>query len=336
MHVACLTEIGATRFLCGGRSTDEEARMALSKSALAGVSCALVTPVDAQGAVDRAAVRRLVDSLLAAGIDGLVPVGGTGEYPALSPLARREMVEATVAAAAGRVPVVAGVLAPGFADAVQAGREFKAAGADGLLLITPYYTPPTQSGIRQYFDAYLRAVGLPLLLYEIPARTGIAVAAETIAAMAEDGSIIGMKSCNPDLGQFIRVLALAADRIAILSGEEPFFASQVGMGAAGGILATANLVPRLWKQIYMLASGGDLRGALERQAELQPLLAAIFAETNPGPLKAAMAMADLPVGYPLLPLSPPARDTLARLQAVVPPALLRERAAAQSGPNAAR
>jgi 4-hydroxy-tetrahydrodipicolinate synthase len=246
------------------------------------------------------------------------------------------MVAATVDVAAGRVPVVAGVLAPGFADAVQAGRELKAAGADGLLLITPYYTPPTQAGIRTYFEAYRGAVDLPLLLYEIPARTGIAVTAETIAAMAEDGSIIGMKSCNPDLGQLIRVLALAADRIAVLSGEEPYFATQVGMGAAGGILATANLVPRLWREIYALASRGDLQAALEKQDELLPFLAAVFAETNPGPLKAAMAMADLAVGEPLLPLGPPSRDTLQRLQAVVPSTLRRERAAAQTGPSAAR
>ena len=276
----------------------------------------------------------MVDFLLAAGIDGLVPVGGTGEYPALSPRARREMVEATVEETAGRVPVVAGVLAPGFADAVQAGREFKAADADGLLLITPYYTPPTQAGIRAYFEAYRRAVELPLLLYEIPARTGIAVTAETIAAMAEDGSIIGMKSCNPDLGQF--GLPRPGPGRRWDRGDERRGAVLRHPGRHG----RGRRHPR-HRQPRAAAVEADLPArqrrryfhrALERQAELQPLLAAMFAETNPGPLKAAMAMADLG-GDPLPPLSPPARDTLARLRAVVPPALLRERAA---GSNAAR
>ena len=296
--------------------------MTLSKSALAGVHCAMVTPVDAQGAVDRGAVRRLVDFLLAAGIDGLVPVGGTGEYPALSPRARREMVEATVDATAGRVPVVAGVLAPGFADALQAGRELKAAGADGLLLITPYYTPPTQAGIRAYFEAYRRAVELPLLLYEIPARTGIAVAAETIAAMAEDGSIIGMKSCNPDLGQFIRVLALAADRIAVLSGEEPFFATQAGMGAAGGILATANLVPRLWREIYALASRGDLQARWRSRPSCSLCSPRSLPRPIPGRSRRRWRWPILRSAIRCCRFHHPVADTLARLRAVVPPALL--------------
>jgi len=239
------------------------------------------------------------------------------------------MVEATVEAADGRVPVVAGVLATGFQDAAQAGREFKAAGADGLLLITPYYTTPTQAGIRRYFAAYAEAVGLPLLLYDIPTRTGVAVSPETVAAMAEDGSILGMKACNRDFEQFLRIMTLAGDRIAVMSGEEPFFAAQVAVGATGGILATANLVPRLWNAIYEAARGGDIRGALRKQEELRPFIEDIFRETNPGPLKAAMAMADLDMGRAMLPLLPPSQETIDRLRASVPDVLARERAAPQ-------
>jgi len=303
--------------------------MSLTRSMLEGVHCALVTPVDQDDSIDRPAVRRLVGSVLDAAVRGLVPVGGTGEYSALSPRARLAMVEATVEAADGRVPVVAGVLATGFQDAAQAGREFKAAGADGLLLITPYYTTPTQAGIRRYFAAYAEAVGLPLLLYDIPTRTGVAVSPETVAAMAEDGSILGMKACNRDFEQFLRIMTLAGDRIAVMSGEEPFFAAQVAVGATGGILATANLVPRLWNAIYEAARGGDIRGALRKQEELRPFIEDIFRETNPGPLKAAMAMADLDMGRAMLPLLPPSQETIDRLRASVPDVLARERAAPQ-------
>lgn len=298
--------------------------MSLSRTDLEGVYCAMVTPTDADGRVDREAVERLVDYLLDAGTSGLVPVGGTGEYTALSPRERRVMVEVTAEAAAGRVPVVAGVLSPGYEEAIAAGRDFAAGGADALLLITPFYTTPTQEGVREYFKAYAGALDLPLLLYEIPARTGVALAPDTIAGMVDDGTIIGMKACNTDLSQFIRVVAAVAERIAILSGEEPYFASHVAMGAAGGILASANLVPRLWREIHGLAASGDLRGALAKQAELEPLLRAIFCETNPGPLKRAMNMAGHPVGEAMLPLLPPRGETLARLEPAVSAALERE------------
>ena len=299
--------------------------MALSQGDLQGIYCAMVTPTDADGRVDRDSVKRLVAYLIDAGTSGLVPVGGTGEYTALSPRERRAMVEATVEAAAGRVPVVAGVLSPGYAEAVAAGRDFAACGADALLLITPFYATPTQAGVRDYYKAYVGAVDLPLLLYEIPARTGVALDPETIAGMVDDGTIVGMKACNTNLSQFIRVMAAVGGRMAVLGGEEPYFATHVAMGASGGILASANLVPRLWQEIYRLAASGDLRGALVKQAELEPLLQAIFCETNPGPLKCAMTMAGYAVGEAMLPLSTPRAESLARLEPAVAVALERER-----------
>ncbi|HKW94228.1 MAG TPA: 4-hydroxy-tetrahydrodipicolinate synthase [Methylomirabilota bacterium] len=284
---------------------------------LVGLFPALPTPTDTAGNVDVKATARLVDFLCAAGIDGLVPVGGTGEYAALSPADRRAMVEATVAAAAGRVPVVAGVLATGFKDAIQAASDFTAAGAAGLMLVTPYYVTPTQEGIREYFRAFAQEVTVPVLLYEIPYRTGVALKAETIAQMADDGSIVGMKACNPDFNQFTRVIQLVGERISVMSGEEPFFATHVALGARGGILATANLFPKVWQEVFALARAGDLKGALARQQRLLPLLDAAFAETNPGPLKEAMAMIGLPVGHVLRPLERPRPETMVKLEAAV-------------------
>jgi 4-hydroxy-tetrahydrodipicolinate synthase len=215
------------------------------------------------------------------------------------------------------VPVVAGVLAPGFKESVQAAKDFAAAGAAGVMLVTPYYVTPTQEGIREYFRAFAQAVPVPVMLYEIPYRTGIAMKAETIAQMADDGSIIGMKACNPDFNQFARVIGLVGDRISVMSGEEPFFATHVAMGARGGVLATANVFPKIWQEIFALASAGNLKGALARQQALLPLLDAAFAETNPGPLKEAMAMVGLPVGHVLRPLQRPRPETMEKLQAAV-------------------
>lgn len=293
--------------------------MKVAKDQLVGLYPALPTPTDDAGNVDVKATARLVDFLCAAGVNGLVPVGGTGEYAALSPADRRTMVEATVAAAAGRVPVVAGVLATGFKEAVQAARDFTAAGAAGVMLVTPYYVHPTQEGIREYFQAFAREVTVPVMLYEIPYRTGVALAAETIARMAEDGSIVGMKACNPDLSQFTRLMGLVGDRISVMSGEEPLFATHVALGARGGVLATANLFPKAWQQIFALASAGDLRGAQVQQRRLLPLLDAVFAETNPGPLKEAMAMIGLPVGHVLRPLERPRPETMDKLRLGIRP-----------------
>jgi 4-hydroxy-tetrahydrodipicolinate synthase len=291
--------------------------MKLTKEHLIGLYPALPTPTDDAANVDRKATAKLVDFLCAAGVNGLVPVGGTGEYAALSPRDRQIMVEATVEAAAGRVPVVAGILATGFKEAVQAARDFGAAGAVGVMLVTPYYVIPTQEGIREYFRAFAQEIDLPVMLYEIPYRTGVAMKAETIAQMADDRSIIGMKACNPDFNQFERVIGLVGDRISVLSGEEPFFATHVAMGARGGVLATANFLPKVWQEIFALASAGNLRGALARQQRLLPLLDAAFCETNPGPLKEAMAMMGMPVGHALRPLQRPRPETMDKLRAAI-------------------
>ncbi len=291
--------------------------MKVTKERLVGLYPALPTPTDDEANVDRAATTKLVDFLCASGVNGLVPVGGTGEYAALSPRDRAIMVEATVEATAGRVPVIAGILSTGFKEAVQAAKDFVAAGADGVMLVTPYYVIPTQEGIREYFKAFAQQVDVPVMLYEIPSRTGVALKAETIAQMAEDRSIIGMKACNPDFNQFARVIGLVGEKISVLSGEEPFFATHVAMGARGGVLATANLFPKVWQEMFALASSGNLKGALARQQRLLPLLDAAFAETNPGPLKEAMAMIGMPVGHVLRPLQRPRPETMEKLRAAI-------------------
>lgn len=286
--------------------------MSLSKADVTGLFTAIVTPFNADLSVNFDALKTLVKRQLAAGATGIVPIGGTGEYPALSRKERADIVAACVEAA-GSAPVLPGVLSTGYHDALDAGRDFKDAGAAGLMLVTPYYAVGTQEGMRRYFNDYREAIDLPLLAYEIPRRTGASLAPETYSQLADDGAIIGMKYSNYDMPQFLACLREAGDKLAILSGEEPIFATHVSLGAVGGVLASASLYPEYWIKVFDLARQGQLKRALDLQFRIDPVLSAIYSETNPGPLKRMMGMAGVDMGGVRLPLSDPGEATLARL-----------------------
>jgi 4-hydroxy-tetrahydrodipicolinate synthase len=262
----------------------------LASNDLRGIFPAIPTPVNRDDTVNLGATRSLLGYLLEQGIDGVLPLGGTGEYGALSRSERVRMIEVTAKAASNRVPVIAGVLDPGYHDAIQAGKELAAAGADGLLVLTPYYTNPTQSGIRDYFLRYADQSPVPILLYEIPYRTRIAIAPEIIHELSRHERIIGMKACNTDMWHFLRVMAGVDQTFAVLSGEDTLFPLQIAAGAQGGILVTASLVPSAWRRIFDLASAGKTSEALEVHRTLIPLMNMAFAETNPGPMKSVIDM----------------------------------------------
>jgi 4-hydroxy-tetrahydrodipicolinate synthase len=287
--------------------------MPLTREQLTGLFTAIVTPLRDDGAVDVKALQALVRFQLEAGASGIVPIGGTGEYPAFSRDERRTIVAACVESAQGK-PVIPGVLSTGFEDALEAGRDFAAAGAAAVMTVTPYYAPGTQEGMRSYFRQYRDSLDLPVMLYQIPRRTTVAAMADTVQAMAEDGSIIGMKYSSYDMPDFIRTAKYCGDKIAILSGEEPLFATHVVLGAKGGVLASATIYPRIWIEIFELARHGKLEAALKLQDRIDPVLDSIFLETNPGPLKTYMGLAGMPVGGVRLPLMPPAPETFAKLK----------------------
>ncbi|MFE0758655.1 4-hydroxy-tetrahydrodipicolinate synthase [Inquilinus sp. NPDC058860] len=287
--------------------------MTLTQDRLGGLYTAIVTPLTQDGSVDIEGLQALVRFQLAAGASGIVPIGGTGEYPAFSRAERRGIVTACVEAADGK-PVIPGVLSTGFEDALEAGRDFAAAGAAAVMTVTPYYAPGTQEGMRAYFRRYRDALDLPVMLYQIPRRTTVAAMADTVQAMAEDGSIIGMKYSSYDMPDFIRTVKYVGGKIAILSGEEPLFATHVALGARGGVLASATIYPRIWIEIFALARQGRLHEALKLQDRIDPVVDSIFAETNPGPLKTYMGLAGMPVGGVRLPLLGPSPDTLAKLK----------------------
>ncbi len=276
--------------------------MELTYKDLNGIITATVTSFTRDGKLDEAEIRRHSDDLIARGTSGLAPLGGTGEYPALSCHERAQVVGWTVEAARGRVPVVAGVLATGYEDAVQSGLAAKSAGASALMVVTPYYSLAEDAGVRQYFERFRKAVDLPIVLYEIPRRTNMELRAETIANMVTDGTIIGLKYSGADFNKFTRLMQLCGDSSAILSGEEPLFPAHVALGARGGVLAMSNLDPAPWQQILSLVQRGQISDALRIHAPFAPLIEAVYSEMNPVGLKAALQLRGAGSGVVRLPL----------------------------------
>ncbi len=286
----------------------------LSAQHLSGVFPAIPTPVHADDTIDVDATRTLMRYLLKQGIDGIVPLGGTGEYGALARAERIRMAELVVDEAAGAVPVIPGVLDPGYHDALQAGKEFAAAGVDGLLVLTPYYTNPTQQGIRDYFMRYADESPLPILIYEIPYRTRIAIAPEVLHELSKHERIIGMKACNTDMWHFLRTVAGVGESFSVLSGEDTLFPLHIAAGARGGIVVTATLLPTVWRTIHRLATEGRTQDALALHRSLIPLINLAFAETNPGPMKSVMDLIGVHAPAMLAPLVQPAADLSANLR----------------------
>ncbi|MFT4194619.1 4-hydroxy-tetrahydrodipicolinate synthase [Ottowia sp.] len=286
----------------------------ISSQTLKGIFPALATPVTADGQVDAGAVKALMAHLKGSGIRGAVPLGGTGEYGAASRSERSRMVSLVREHLAADLPVIAGVLDPGFYDAMDAGKALAAAGADALMVLTPYYTNPTQQGIRDYFLRYADESPLPVVIYEIPYRTRIAIAPEVLHELSRHENIIGMKACNTDMYHFLKVVAGVASDFSVLSGEDTLLPVHMAAGAQGGIVVTANLIPRTWNALYQLLAQGRTQEALLMHRQLMPLMDLAFAETNPGPMKAVWDLIGVHAPYLLAPLVTCNPDLAARLR----------------------
>ena len=265
--------------------------------------------------MDKPALDRLLDSVLEGGSDGLVVLGGTGEYGALTQEQRLDAVARCVERAGGSAPVVVGIICPGLYDAIEMGKESKKLGADAVMLVTPYYVIPDHRGLVDHHLRFMESVDLPLILYNIPYRTLVNMRPETVAEIVDkaDGQVVGIKDCQSDLGQFSRLISLVGDKISVLVGDEPLFCPGLIMGARGGILATSNLFPRFWKKMYTLVKQGQVDEAVKMHLEIQPFLKVVFGQTNPGPLKVALQHAGLDCGEALLPLHKPEPEYSARV-----------------------
>jgi 4-hydroxy-tetrahydrodipicolinate synthase len=281
-----------------------------------GVLTALVTPLR-DGAIDETALRDLVERQIDAGIDGLVPCGSTGESATLSHAEHRRVVEIVVQATRGRVPVVAGTGSNNTAEAIELTRHAKEAGADGALLISPYYNKPTQEGLVAHFAEIGRACAFPLIVYNIPSRTGSNILAPTMARIAEIEQVVGDKEASGDLVQTAEVIARCPDDFAVLSGDDALTLPMLSIGGRGVISVTSNLAPAEMVGMVRAFRGGDVEHARRVHFRLLPLFDVLFCETNPIPVKAAMAALGWigpEIRLPLLPLTEANRE---RLQVVL-------------------
>jgi 4-hydroxy-tetrahydrodipicolinate synthase len=267
-----------------------------------GVSTALITPFR-DGAVDESALAELVEYQIAAGVDGLVPCGSTGESATMSHAEHVRVIELVVAGSRGRVPVIAGTGSNNTREAVELTRHAKEAGADGALLISPYYNKPTQQGIVEHYAEIARATDFPLVVYNIPGRTASNMLPATIAQLAEIPQVVGVKEACGDLGQISEVIVRCPDDFAVLSGDDALTLPLIAVGGKGVISTSSNVAPAEMVELVRAAIGGDLARARAVHQRLLPLFDALFCETNPIPVKAALAVAGRVGGEIRLPLT---------------------------------
>jgi 4-hydroxy-tetrahydrodipicolinate synthase len=285
-----------------------------------GVITALVTPLRGD-AVDEEALRRLVDEQIASGVDGLVPVGTTGESPTLTNEEHLRVIQLVVEATRKRVPVIAGTGSNSTRETIEMSAAARKVGADGLLLVTPYYNRPGQEHLYRHFKAVVEAVPLPSVLYNVPGRTACDLLPETIVRLAELPQVVGVKEATGSALRASQVLAQLGsknDQVALLSGDDATAFPLFALGARGVISVVSNVAPKQMSAMWDAAAAGDWKKARELHYRLLPLGEGLFVEANPIPVKTAMAMmgriAD-EIRPPLYPLAPQHRDKLrAQLQ----------------------
>jgi len=271
-----------------------------------------ITPFSAQS-VDEPALRRVLDYLIEGNASGLVPCGTTGESATLTHDEHRRVIEITIEHAAGRVPVIAGTGSNSTAEAIELTKHAENAGADAALLICPYYNRPTQDGLIAHFTHVAEATSLPLIMYNIPSRTGINMTAATTAVLSRVPNIVGIKEASGDLHQVAAIIEQADPDFAVLSGDGNLTFLICCLGGAGAILADAHILPGEWRRMVELIAAGNIADAREIHYRLLPATRALFLETNPAPVKAAlelMGIAPADTRLPLLPATDRCRAAL--------------------------
>ena len=278
----------------------------MSEFSLSGCGTALATPFTTGGAIDENALRALVDWQIDEGIDFLVPCGSTGEAATMSTAEQRRVVEITVAQARGRVPVVAGAGSNDTARAVALSKEMESAGATHLLHASPMYNKPPQRGIVAHFHAIADAVGIPLMVYNVPGRTASNIEATTTLELAKHSRIIAVKEASGLLPQITDVLVGRPDGFAVLSGDDELTLAILALGGDGLVSVISNVAPRLTSELVRLARAGRFEKARDIHMRLLPWMRAAFIESNPIPVKAALHMLgrmDNALRLPLVPLA---------------------------------
>ena len=278
---------------------------------------ALVTPMHADGRIDEDALARLIDWQIAEGTQGLVPVGTTGESPTLSHEEHERVVELTIAKAKGRVPVIAGAGSNSTAEAISLTAHAQKAGADAVLVVTPYYNKPTQEGLYRHFKAIIEATDIPVIIYNIPGRSVVDMSVETMARLAQEKNIIGVKDATANLTRPLHTTRACGAAFKQLSGEDHTALSFLAAGGHGCISVTANIAPRLCAEMHAAWAKGEIAHAMEIQQRLVPLHDAMFVETNPGPVKYAASLLGFGTATSRLPVAPVSAITAEKVRAAM-------------------
>ena len=260
-----------------------------AKTSFRGSFTALVTPFK-NGSVDEKAFRDIVDWQISEGTNGLVPVGTTGESPTLSHDEHKQVVEWCIDQADGRVPVIAGSGSNSTAEAIELSRHAEEAGADAVLIVTPYYNKPTQEGLYQHYKAINDAIGIPIIIYNIPGRSIVDMSVETMARLYELKNIAGVKDATANMARVSQQRAAMGPEFNQLSGEDITALGFMVHGGHGCISVTSNVAPRLCAEFQTACLKGDFAGALKLQDKLTPLHINLFVETSPAPIKYAMSL----------------------------------------------
>ena len=282
---------------------------------------AIVTPFR-QGKVDERALAELIEWQIANGTNGIVPCGTTGESATLSHREHDRVIELTVEVVHRRVPVIAGTGSNSTEEAITLTKHAKQAGADGALLITPYYNKPTQEGLYRHYKAVAEAVDLPLVLYNIPGRTGVNMLPSTIARLSAIKTIVGVKEGSGSVQQASDIVQMCGDRLTLLAGDDSLTLPMMAVGGKGVITVTANIMPTEMAGLVKTFAEGQIDKARRIHFQLSPLFAALFYETNPIPVKEALGLMRKIDPELRLPLCPMAQDTREKLIRVLKDAAL--------------
>jgi 4-hydroxy-tetrahydrodipicolinate synthase len=282
-----------------------------------GCGTAMVTPFRNDGSLDEPTLRKLIERQIEAGIDFLVPCGTTGESPTLTREEHLRVVELTLEVCAGRVPVLAGAGGYNTAEVIALARELATIGADGILSVTPYYNKPTQEGLYQHYRAIAQAVALPIILYSVQGRTGVNIEPATVQRLAEIENIVGIKEASGSIAQMSAILNVVPDDFMVLSGDDAITLPLAALGGRGVVSVVSNEIPAEMARLVRLAVSGNFPGARELHRRYLPLMEVNFIESNPGPVKAAMAKMGLLQPVWRLPLVAPRPESESRIHATL-------------------
>jgi 4-hydroxy-tetrahydrodipicolinate synthase len=275
----------------------------MKKTVFKGIATAMVTPMTPTG-VDYDTLARFIDFQLEEGINALVAVGTTGESATLSPEERKEVIRFTIQRVNGRVPVIAGTGTNNTEHVLDFTKSACDYGADAVLVVTPYYNKATQGGLFKHFSMVADASSVPVIMYNVPSRTGCNLAPNTVAQLAEHPNIAGLKEASGNMAQVVEIAAKCGDKLAIYSGDDALTVPMMSMGGLGCISVLSNVMPRLAVEMTDRFFAGDVAGAAEIQCRTLPLVNALFSEVNPIPAKAAVAAMGFGEEFVRMPLTP--------------------------------